>query len=136
MLGTLAAIATTGTELVSLFLDLHRGEFPWFADSVIIPLISLPIALLLLLGWMGVHLGLRRWVWRSVYGTRRDLFRFWLQAMGAMMGLLLLRSLQTGDFLFLLPCLLWLAFYFTLWRSLTISCAWSALGSKTAGWPR
>jgi hypothetical protein len=136
LLGIAAAVATTGTELVSLFLDLQRGEFPWFADSIIIPMIGLPFILLLLLGWVAVNLALRYEAQRSVKGNRRWFFRFWLRVMGVITCLLALRALGTGDFLFLAPSLLWLAFYFTLWRSLAISTVWSATDNRAAAAPR
>jgi hypothetical protein len=112
MFGVLAAMATIGAEVGSLFLDLSRGEFPWWADSIGIPLFGMPIVFLGLLCWVGFHVWLLP---KAPQFNRPGLdavcSKAWLSAMSLITAGYLIYAACIGDFWSLLPMAMWLGFY-------------------------
>ena len=62
LLGLVLPVLSVAGYVFDLLQGFNRGEFPHWADSLGIPLMSVPIMLLLPLVWAGAHL---------VYGYRR-----------------------------------------------------------------
>ncbi len=111
----LAAVFSTSIALVGdLFLDGIRGEFPIWADTLIIPLMSIPPILLVLFIWYALQL-------TGFIGTFKTNVQLSIQKFNIPV---LLYSLQLavvlvftciiifeGAFWFLAPALLWCAFF-------------------------
>lgn len=119
LFGTLAAMATIGVEVGSLFLDMSRGEFPWWADSIGIPLSGMPFVFLGLLCWVGFH------VWLLPNTTRRNYSgaavictKAWLTVMSLFAATYLAYAACIGDFWSLLPMAMWLGLYFSIFKCL------------------
>lgn len=119
LFGTLAAMATIGAEVGSLFLDMARGEFPWWADSIGIPLSGMPFVFLGLLCWVGFHMWLLpKTIQRNYSGAAVICTKAWLTAMGVFAATYLAYAACIGDFWSLLPMVMWLGFYFSLLKCL------------------
>jgi hypothetical protein len=120
ILGLLGAVTTVAAYVSSIFLDFSRGAFPPWADSIVIPLISTPFLLLILLAVAAIFSaaasprykgGLR--LGNVIRGNARPHFG-WLILLGVpaiASGSLVVLNVATGDPLFLLPSILWFSFF-------------------------
>lgn len=117
-LGAMAATATPFAELLSLLLDSVRGEFPWFADAIVLPIIGLPVIWALLLAWGALCAWVTIQARRSRGGTAVHWLRAAIQLLAVWMFLQLLVSVGRGDFLAIPPAVLWFAFYYACLRGL------------------
>ena len=51
-----AATLTVGGYIGDLFLEFNRGSYPWWADSLGIPLMGFPVIAIIFLGWAALNL--------------------------------------------------------------------------------
>lgn len=56
LVGFSAAALTTGAYIGDLFLEFYRGSYPWWADSLGIPLMGVPVLAILFFGWAALNL--------------------------------------------------------------------------------
>lgn len=118
LLGVASALTTSAASLFSLLLDFNRGEFPWWADSLGIPLFTqeVPILLVLLI-WAVSHL----YFLKGHFEYGRTIFRFsvfegnlWLSSISFISLLFLIDSVAKGSFVMIIPGCLWIYFYLCL----------------------
>jgi hypothetical protein len=116
--GVVASVVTTFTFIGSLFLDAARGEFPWWADSLGIPLMGVPFVFGALLGWVSLNVGVFVMPWGMEVKWWQQIRRFGVGAgLVALVGLLLL-SVFRGDFWGLIITAVWMFFYAAMARKL------------------
>jgi hypothetical protein len=119
-LGLAAAFLTTIAYVVSLFLDASRDAFPPWADSLGIPLAGVPFmfVFLIAIAVSVVIIGTAAYVpgasLRQAFLPNSRPHAVWLVVLGVPLvfcaGAVAITALA-GDFLFLAPSLLWLAFF-------------------------
>jgi hypothetical protein len=119
LLGVLAAISGPIVYVISLFLDMARDEFPPWADSLGLPLAGVPFLFVIMLvfaiffcitGMINYHGGL---YYKNIFYREFRPNILWCILLGIPSVVALLSVLFTiavGDFLFLIPSLLWLFF--------------------------
>lgn len=117
-LGIFSALIASGASFFSLMLDFDRGEFPWWADSLGIPIFTQEISqLLFLIVWaIGHFLFLR-----GQFECGKPIFRldvlksnYWLSFIAFISLLLLLDCVARGSFMMIIPGILWIYFYLSL----------------------
>ena len=115
--GLITAGVSVATYVGSLLLDMHRGVFPTWADSIGIPLMGVPVLLGLAILWMVLICFL-------LSPGRVDEPRFRLRGLGWFLGLisaltfvLALWCLAVGDFWGVLTAPMWLLMYVVVWAS-------------------
>jgi hypothetical protein len=114
IIGLVAVFSTTIAVVGDLFLDGFRGEFPWWADTLIIPLMSIPPLFAFLFIWFAIQL-------TGFFGTFKTNVPLSIQKFN---GPVLLYAIQLvamlvitvviifeGAFWFLAPAILWCAFF-------------------------
>jgi hypothetical protein len=117
-IGFSAAILTTAAFVGDLFLEFYRGAFPWWADSLGIPLMGVPVMAVIFIAWAALNLLALSGSFTS--GAAIDLsdFRgsnyFYLLLILATI-LVLLLCIVDGFFWLVIPGMLWLYFYMSLW---------------------
>lgn len=117
-LGIFSALITSGASFGSLMLDFNRGEFPWWADSLGIPIATAEIPqLLFLLVWVICH----SLFLRGRFECRKPIFRidviksnYWLSFVTSISFLLLVESVVRAGFMMIIPCSAWIYFYLSL----------------------
>ena len=119
--GALAVTATVGAEIASLVLDASRGEFPWFADAIIIPIFGMPLVWVLLMVWVSCNLFWRQHAWNNPETRIYRWLRSWLLLLAIFSVIVLLLTLARAEFLSFIPGLLWVEFYLLLRESLYAS---------------
>lgn len=100
-----------------LFQEADRGAFPWWADSLGIPLIGAPIQLIVLLIWSLAHLGFVRGRYAPSIPLIHALsFKAnpWLLFVSVVTALLVLTSAAAGQYWYAIPGALWLYYYLSL----------------------
>lgn len=111
-----APVLTVGAYVFDLFLGFARGEFPYWADSMGIPLMGVPMLLFGLLVWAGVHLAFLRGTYRSVplaqAMSRRS--NWWLLAVSLLTFMLVFLCASFGQYWYAIPSVTWLYFYTSL----------------------
>jgi hypothetical protein len=115
--GLITAGASVATYVGSLYLDMHRGVFPMWGDSLGIPLMGAPILLILAILWMALN-------WALFVPGRLDKPRVVLRGVGWFFGViaaltcgLFIWSLATGDFWSVIGAPMWLLLYLVVWCS-------------------
>lgn len=145
VLGLAAAFLTTSAFVVSLFLDASRDAFPPWADSLGIPLAGAPFILLSLIAiavstWIiGTAAYLPAGSLRQAFVPNTSPRSVWLVVLGAPLLLCAVGVAITalaGDFLFLAPSFLWLAFFAFVFaarqRPVNSSCSGRDIGGIAA----
>ena len=56
LIGFVAAALTTGGYVGDLFLEFYRGSYPWWADSLGIPLMGVPLLAFIFFGWAALNI--------------------------------------------------------------------------------
>ncbi len=117
-LGIFSALIASGASYFSLMLDFDRGEFPWWADSLGIPIFTqeIPQLLFLIIWAIGHFLFLR-----GQFECGKPIFRLdvlksncWLSFIAFISSLLLLDCVARGSFMMVIPGCLWIYFYLSL----------------------
>lgn len=116
-LGLALPFLTVGGYVCDLLLAFGRGEYPYWADSMAIPLMGVPILLVLLLVWSLAHLGFLRGDHYSPAPLILALSlktNWWLLCLSASTALLVLLCLAFGQYWYAFPGGLWLYFYLSM----------------------
>ena len=117
-LGIFSALITSFASYSSFMLDFNRGEFPWWVDSLGIPIFTQEIPLIIfLLIWATIH---SRFV-RGSFECGNPVLRlnvlksnYWLSFIAFLSLLLLIDSTVRGSFMMVIPGVLWIYFYLSL----------------------
>lgn len=117
LFGGVVAILTVAGQVGSLRLDLERGEFPHWADSIGIPLAGVLPILLALVAWSVVHALLFKRRRSVAYRLTLGNGNWWLAILMVVSGSILLYSSLVGDFWLIIPAAGWIAFYGIIWVS-------------------
>lgn len=111
-----APFLTVGAYVFDLFQGFARGEFPYWADSMVIPLMGVPVLLVVLLVWSGAHLAFLRSSYQStplaVALSRKS--NWWLLSVAAITALLVVLCASVGQYWYAIPGVFWLYFYISL----------------------
>ncbi|WP_287605085.1 hypothetical protein [Thiothrix sp.] len=108
---------SSGGYVFDLFQAFFRGEFPHWADSLGIPLASVPIQTLILLGWSLAHLGFMPRTYQPDAALLRAVSfksNWWLLFLSVVMAILTLISIAAGQYWYAIPSGCWLYFYLSL----------------------
>jgi len=117
-LGIISALMTSSASCSLLLLDFNRGEFPWWADSLSIPVITqeIPFFLFLMI-WVFVHFLFLR----PKFECGKPIFclevlksNYWITFITLISVLFLLDSIVRGRFMMVMPGCLWVYFYLSL----------------------
>jgi hypothetical protein len=95
----------------------NRGEFPHWADSMGIPLMSAPVLLIGLLFWVVGHFGFLHGDYPPMAKIERESFyktNIWLKFVSAVAVLLTLLFFALGQYWYAIPSLVWVYFYLSL----------------------
>ncbi len=116
-LGILAPILTSMATYADLALDYTRGEFPWWADSLAIPIATeIPLFSVLLIWALSHALFLRgnyvpgQKIWRLEVAKSN----YWLMATTIFSIVLMASDLYAGQFLMIVPSCIWMYYYLSL----------------------
>lgn len=116
-IGLLAAAVTCMAYVGDLFLEMDRGAYPSWADTLAIPLMDTPVILIVLLIWTGIVLiGIRN---PFATGVRLFPLQLWktnkvLLVILVLTVLLLIYVICIGYFWMVLPGFLWAYFYLSI----------------------
>lgn len=117
-LGVFSALITSCGFFSSLMLDYHRGEFPWWADSLGIPIFTQDVPMFLaLLGWAIIHslfVSGKFECGKTVFKLGVLKSNYWLSFITVISLLFLLASIVYGSFTMVIPGCLWIYFYLSL----------------------
>lgn len=116
-IGILAPILTSMATYGALALDYTRGEFPWWADSLAIPIATeIPLFLVFLIWSLSHALFLR-----GRFETGKKIFRleviksnYWLMGATAFSLVLMASDLYAGHFMMIVPSCVWIYYYLSL----------------------
>lgn len=117
LIGALAVLLTIGGYVGDLFLEMTRDSYPPWADSLGIPLMSVPGLLLIFSIWFAVNLiGLKKPFRTSVSITEFDLksTNYWYLTLIVLTTILTLILIYEGDFWWTAAGIMWIYFYLTL----------------------
>jgi hypothetical protein len=117
LIGLLATGVGTGGYVGALFLDMARGEFPSWSDSLGIPFMGVGPLFIVQVLWASLHLVLVRGKWGELSDGRLRVGDWWLLLVGGVTALLLLWSFAVGDFWTVATAGVWLLFYAAIWRT-------------------
>ncbi|HET9571277.1 MAG TPA: hypothetical protein VFP20_07725 [Bacteroidales bacterium] len=117
LIGLVATIVTCTAYVGDLFLEMDRGSYPHWADSLAIPLMSIPAIMLMLLIWTGIILiGIR-----NPFATGVKLFPLQLKKTNKLLLIILILTviilisvICVGYFWMVLPGFLWGYFYLSI----------------------
>ena len=118
LLGFLAIILTAFGSVADLFLESFRGSYPAWADTLAIPLFGIIFITPILCGWVLINLSGTSGTF--VAGARIDLSHlkgsnYWFLTLMLITSLYILLCIVNGYPLMLLPSLMWLYFYTSIW---------------------
>lgn len=118
LLGLLAVILTVFGSVADLHLESFRGRYPAWADTLAIPLFTIIFITPILCGWVIINLLGASGTF--VAGARIDLSHlkgsnYWFLTLMLITSLYILLCIVNGYPLMLLPSLLWLYFYTSIW---------------------
>lgn len=116
-IGVFASVLICLASVGELFLEMHRGSYPHWADSLAIPLLSTPLILFAFMLWTGIML-----IWmKNPFISGVGLFplnirksdKFILMIL-ILTTIILLYLLVTGSFWMILPGAFWIYFYISI----------------------
>lgn len=118
LVGFGAALLTTSGYVGGLFLEYYRGSYPWWADSMGIPLMGVPFFAFIFIGWAAVNLLAMNGKFeagasisfRQIKGSNY----FYLTLL-VVTALIVCLCIAEAYFLMVLPGIIWLYFYASLW---------------------
>lgn len=118
LIGFAAAMFTVAGYVGDLFLEFFRGSYPWWADSLGIPLMGVPLLAIMFFSWAALNL-------LAMSGTFKAGARITLQNIKGsnyfyfilfiVTALIVVLCAIDAYFWMVLPGLLWLYFYASLW---------------------
>jgi len=117
IVGFLAVILSIGGYVGDLFLEATRDRYPPWADSLGIPLMSVPFLFLLFSGWFAANLiGLKNSFRTAVYISEFRLKKtnYWYLSLLILTALLVLTLIYEGDFWWTAAGIMWIYFYLSL----------------------
>lgn len=121
--GFVAALLTVGGYIGDLFLEFYRGAFPVWADSLGIPLTGVPILTSMLLLWAALMsltlIGKFEAGAQISFKQIRGLNYFYL-LLFVISTVIVLLCVVDGFFWLVLPGILWLYFYASLWSGRSV----------------
>lgn len=117
MLGAGAAITTVLIFVARLFLEAFRGEFPWWADSLGIPLAGMPFIFAGLVAWSLLSSLLKFWSVSHSGRAIRLMRTATVLICSSVVVVPLTLLVAEGDFLAVPALLLWAAFFGAILRS-------------------
>ena len=117
LIGLLAALTTAIANIVDLSMQMFRGDYPHWADSLGIPLLGVFVIFIMLLIWVGFNsIGLMKPFNTSVLISPINITkanRIYL-AIAILSLLITIWSVASGIFVFIIPGLLWVYFYISI----------------------
>jgi len=116
-LGILATLTTTILYVADLFNEMARDSAPHWADSIGIPLMSVPPMLIFLLIWGGLNLiGLRGGFKTGVpvSSLRFRQINYWYLIISILTSIIIILMIIDGYFWMIVPGFLWLYFYISI----------------------
>jgi hypothetical protein len=111
ILSLAAPLLTASAYIFDLFQGFNRGEFPHWADSMSIPLMSTPIIFIGLIFWSIVHLKLLPATYQSDASFALALSwksNAWLLFVSMVVAVLLMLCVVYGQYWYAVPCSAWL----------------------------
>ena len=117
VIGLLAVLLTIGGYVGDLFLEATRDRYPPWADSLGIPLMSVPFLFWSFLGWFAVNLiGLKN-PFRTSVSMQEFKIRstnYWYLALIVLTAIITLMLMYEGDFWWTAAGIMWIYFYLSL----------------------
>lgn len=116
-LGLLASVITSIGDVGDLLLESYRGSSPPWADSLGIPLMSVPVFFIISIVWVMINLiGIKENFKTNVriFPMKCKHLNIWYSILAIITILLLLYVIILGFFWLVLPGFLWLYFYISL----------------------
>jgi hypothetical protein len=117
VLAFIAPFLSVGAFVFELFLGAARDEYPHWADSLGIPLMSVPVQLVFLLLWAVAHLGFLRSTYAPEIPLALALSRksnLWLLLVSSITAVLGALFVAEGAYWYAIPSTIWLYFYLSL----------------------
>lgn len=117
LLGLTAVFFTNFGYVGDLFLEMIRGSYPHWADSIGIPLMATPFYLLISLFWLYANLApIYKNLNTNIIITKYNILKinFWFTSITTITILLTIWDIIDGYFWQLLPGILWIYFYISL----------------------
>lgn len=127
-----APCLTAGAYVLELLQGFDRGEYPHWADSLSIPLMTAPVVLVILLAWSAAHLAFLRGTYRSVPLTSAvsSHSNKWLLFVSAIAVFLVIDAAVYGAYWYVIAGIAWLYFYLSLAAARSASFAPEEPGSE------
>jgi hypothetical protein len=118
LVGFGAALLTTGGYVGDLFLEFYRGSYPWWADSLGIPLMGVPLLALIFIGWASINLLAMNGQFQTAVNISFRQIKgsnYFYLLMLVVTALIVCLCAVDGFFWMVLPGVFWLYFYASLW---------------------
>jgi hypothetical protein len=118
LIGFVAAALTTGGYVGDLFLEFFRGSYPWWADSLGIPLMGVPLFALIFFGWAALNLLAMNGQFTAGAPISLESIRgsnYFYLILLVLTTLIVALCAIDAYFWMVLPGLFWLYFYASLW---------------------
>ncbi len=115
-IGFVAPFLSVGAFIFDLYQGFARCEFPHWADSFGIPLMSVPFNLILLLVWSGAHVVFLRANYQPaplILAGSRDA-NWWLLTLTVITVLFAAFCASFGQYWYAIPAVVWVYFYMSL----------------------
>lgn len=115
-LGLALPFVTSGGFVFDLVQGMHRHEFPSWADSLGIPLAGVPVQIVVLLAWSGLHLAFLGRGFQSGAHLQQAIAKSnaWLLLIASITALLAVLFAAEGAYMYAVPGVLWLYYYLSL----------------------
>ena len=118
LVGLGAALLTTSGYVGDLFLEFYRGSYPWWADSMGIPLMGVPLIAFIFIGWAAINLLAMNGKFeagavisfRQIKGSN-----YFYLILLVVTALIVILCVVDAYFWMVLPGVIWLYFYASLW---------------------
>src|SRR5688572_21720797 len=111
-----APFLTVAAYVFDLFQGFDRGEFPYWADSMSIPLMGAPIMLIVLFVWSGAHLSFLRSSYQPapLVLAVAPKSSWWLLSISAITVVFVVFCALVGQYWYAIPGVVWFYFYISL----------------------
>ena len=111
----LLTVITAGGFVFDVLQDFYRNEFPYWADSLGIPLAGVPVILIVLFVWSVAHLIFAKNVTvQPLVSAISIKLNPWLMFVSGATFLIVLLSLWHGQYWYAFPGTLWLYYYLSI----------------------
>jgi hypothetical protein len=117
IIGIIAALLTNLADVGDLYLEMHRGSYPHWADSLGIPLMAVPSFIVISLVWVSINLvgiigNFKTGV--TIFPIRLENTNKWYLVILFLTIILTVLSVISGDFWMVFPGILWTYFYLSI----------------------